>query len=146
MDKPPFSVSARAINLIAGISALIERCAIRMEQADALLFRKANRIKTIHSSLAIEGNGLTESQVSDLLDGTHVVAPLRQIQEAKNAIRAYEIYPSLNPFSVEDLLKSHGIMMEALSDDAGRFRRGMSVYLRERRQFILPLPQNGCHT
>ena len=95
-DKPPFSVSARAINLIAGISALI----IRMEQADALLFRKANRIKTIHSSLAIEGNGLTESQVSDLLDGKRVVAPLRQIQEAKNAIRAYEIYPSLNPFSV----------------------------------------------
>lgn len=124
MDKPPFSVSARAINLIAGISALIERCAIRMEQADALLLRKANRIKTIHSSLAIEGNGLTESQVSDLLDGKRVVAPLRQIQEAKNAIRAYEIYPSLNPFSVEDLLKSHGIMMEALSDYAGRFRRG----------------------
>ena len=56
MYIPPFTVSATAINLIAEISAQIERYAIRMEQEDGLRLRKANRIKTIHSSLAIEGS------------------------------------------------------------------------------------------
>lgn len=84
---PPFTVSAEAISLVAEISAQIERYAIRLEQEDGLRLRKANRIKTIHSSLAIEGNELTESQVSDILEGKNVVAPLRQIQEVKNSIR-----------------------------------------------------------
>lgn len=124
MYIPPFTVSSRAINLIAEISSTIERYAIRMEQSDSLRLRKVNRIKTIHSSLAIEGNNLTESQVCDIINGKNVVAPLKEIQEVKNAIATYELYPTLNPFSVEDLLKAHGVMMRALTGDAGRFRAG----------------------
>lgn len=66
---PSFTVSARAINLIAEISAQIERFAIRLEQEDALRLRKINRIKAIHSSLAIEGNTLSESEVFDIVEG-----------------------------------------------------------------------------
>ena len=124
MYIPPFTVSSEAINLIAEISGMIERYAIRLEQEDGLRLRKANRIKTIHSSLAIEGNTLTEGEVRDIIDGKNVVAPIKQIQEVKNAIATYELYPTLNPFSVKDLLKAHGVMMQALVDDAGRFRRG----------------------
>lgn len=124
MYIPPFTVSSEAINLIAEISGLIERYAIRLEQEDGLRLRKVNRIKTIHSSLAIEGNTLTEGEVRDIIDGKNVVAPIKQIQEVKNAIATYELYPMLNPFSVKDLLKAHGVMMQALVDDAGRFRRG----------------------
>ena len=72
---PPFTVSAEAINLIAEISGQIERYAIRLEQEDGLRLRKANRIKTIHSSLAIEGNTLSEDEVRDIIDGKNVVAP-----------------------------------------------------------------------
>ena len=121
---PPFTVSAKAINLIAEISGQIERYAIRMEQSDGLLLRKANRIKTIHSSLAIEGNTLSEDEVRDIIDGKTVVAPIRQIQEVKNAIKTYEMYPTLDAFSEKDLLKAHGVMMQALVDDAGHYRRG----------------------
>ena len=129
MYIPPFTVSAEAINLIAEISGQIERYAIRLEQEDGLRLRKANRIKTIHSSLAIEGNTLTEDEVRDIIDGKNVVAPIKQIQEVKNAIATYELYPSLNPFSVKDLLKAHGVMMQALVDDAGKFRRsGVGVF------------------
>lgn len=124
MYIPPFTVSAEAINLIAEISGLIERYAIRLEQEDGLLLRKVNRIKTIHSSLAIEGNTLNEDQVRDIIDGKTVVAPIKEIQEVKNAIATYNLYPTLNPYSVKDLLKAHGVMMQALMDDAGRFRRG----------------------
>ena len=121
---PPFSVSSRAVSLVAEISAQVERYAIRLEQTDGLRLRKANRIRTIHSSLAIEGNRLSEDQVHDILEGKHVVAPLREIQEVRNAIRTYELYPSLNPFDVNDLLKAHGVMMEALVDNPGKFRSG----------------------
>ena len=120
---PPFTISSTAISLIAEISALVERYAIRLE-AEGLRLRKANRIKTIHSSLAIEGNQLEEEQVSALLEGRHVVAPPREIQEVRNAIRTYDLYPSLNPFREADLLRAHGVMMEGLIDSAERYRRG----------------------
>ena len=129
MPTPPFTISPQAINLIADISAMIERYAIRLEQKDGLLLHRANRIKTIHSSLAIEGNHLSEDEVRDIVNGKTVVAPLREIQEVKNAIRTYDLYSSLNPFDVKDLLKAHAVMMEALTDDAGKFRRsGVGVF------------------
>jgi len=110
--------------LIAKISSQLERYAIRMEQEDTLRLRRANRIKTIHSSLAIEGNTLSEGDVQAVLEGKKVVAPLKEIQEVKNAIKTYELYPKLNPFSVQDLLLAHGTMMSGLVNEAGKFRKG----------------------
>jgi Fic family protein len=124
MYKPPFTVSPKAINLIASISSQIERYAIKMEQGNTLRLRRANRIKTIHSSLAIEGNTLSEGEVQAVLEGKTVVAPLKEIQEVRNAIKTYELYPKLNPFSLQDLLLAHGTMMAGLVDEAGMFRKG----------------------
>ncbi len=124
MYRPPFTVSSKAINLIAKISSQIERYAIKMEQGDTLRLRKVNRIKTIHSSLAIEGNKLSEGEVRAILEGKKVVAPLKEIQEVRNAIKTYELYPELNPFSVQDLLLAHGTMMAGLVDEVGMFRSG----------------------
>ena len=124
MYKPPFTVSPKAINLIASISSQIEKYAIKMEQGDTLRLRRANRIKTIHSSLAIEGNTLSEGEVQAVLEGKTVVAPLREIQEVRNAIKTYELYPNLDPFSIQDLLLAHGTMMAGLVDEAGMFRKG----------------------
>lgn len=121
---PPFSVSAKAIRLVAEISALIERYAIRMEQGDGLLLRKANRIKTIHSSLAIEGNELSEDDVRTLLEGKSVVAPIQQLQEVRNAIRCYEESGYWDAYCVDDMLKAHHCMMEGLCSRAGAFRSG----------------------
>lgn len=89
MYTPPFTVSAKAINLIAEISAQIERYSILMEQSDSLRLRKANRVKTVHSSLAIEGNTLSEGDVTAILEGKTVIAPQRQILEVKNALETY---------------------------------------------------------
>lgn len=124
MYNPPFTISPKAINLIASISGQIERYAIKMEQGDTLRLRRANRIKTIHSSLAIEGNTLSEGEVQAVLEGKTVVAPLKEIQEVRNAIKTYELYPKLDPFSIQDLLLAHGTMMAGLVDEAGIFRKG----------------------
>lgn len=106
MATPPFKITSRILNLVAEISAKIERYAILLEQDTELRLRKANRIKTIHSSLAIEGNELTEGQVRDIINGKNVVAPLREIQEVKNAIATYDLFPTLNPFDEKDLLRA----------------------------------------
>ena len=124
MYKPPFTISPKAINLIASISSQLERYAIKMEQSDSLRLRRANRIKTIHSSLAIEGNTLSEGEVKAVLEGETVIAPLKEIQEVRNAIKTYELYPKLDPFSLQDLLLAHGTMMAGLVDEAGMFRKG----------------------
>jgi len=97
--KPPFTVSSKAISMIAEISALIERYAVHLER-DSLKLRKANKIRTIQSSLAIEGNKLSEAQVEDILNGKKVVAPIREIQEVKNAIKTYDDFQNFNPFSI----------------------------------------------
>ena len=84
--QPNFTVSTAAISMVAEISALLERYTITQEAAESLKLRRVNKIKTIQSSLAIEGNTLSVKQVTDILDGKRVIAPLREIQEVKNAI------------------------------------------------------------
>ena len=122
--QPNFTVSAAAISMVAEISALIVRYTITQEAADSLKLRRANKIKTIQSTLAIEGNTLSLKQVTDIIDGKRVVAPLREIQEVKNAIAAYDLFSELDSFSVPDLLKAHNIMMTALIEEPGKFRKG----------------------
>lgn len=129
MYTPPFKITSRILNLVAEISAKIERYAILLEQDTQLRLRKANRIKTIHSSLAIEGNELTEGQVRDIINGRNVVAPLREIQEVKNAIATYDLFPILNPFDEKDLLLAHKTMMQSLVDNPGHWRtNGVGVF------------------
>lgn len=140
--KPPFTVTANIVSLIANISSQIERYAIRLEKEDSLLLRKINRIKTIQGSLAIEGNTLSESIITEIIEGKHVVAPIREIQEVKNAIRTYDAFHKFNPFSIKDMLKAHGIMMEVLVDDAGRFRNGnVGVFAGNKPVHVAPQPE-----
>lgn len=120
--EPPFKITEAIVNLVAEISAKAERFVIRLEQPDGLRLRRVNQIQSIHSSLAIEGNTLSEDQVTDIIDGKRVLAPAREILEVKNALRTYEMYSSLNALSEKDLLKAHGVMMQGMIPDAGRYR------------------------
>lgn len=129
MYTPPFSVSPTIVNLIAEISTHLGRLGNDNEGAESVLLRKVNRLKTIHSSLAIEGNNLTVNEVADIINGKNVIAPLREIQEVKNAVKVYDAFSSFDAFSEKDLLAAHRMMMEALVDSPGRYRTGgVGVY------------------
>jgi len=142
--KPPFTVSSKAISMIAEISALVERYAIHLEQ-NSLKLRKANKIKTIQSSLAIEGNNLSEKQVGDILNGKQVIAPIREIQEVKNAIKTYDNFQKFNPFSISDLLTAHGQMMDTLVAEAGKFRSGgVGVFNDDKAIHVAPPANRVC--
>lgn len=80
--------------------------------------RRVNRIKSIQSSLAIENNTLSLEQVTDVLNGKRVLGPQDDILAVKNAFAVYKILPELDPFSLEDLKKAHGVMMNGLVERA----------------------------
>lgn len=121
--EPPFKITAKSINMISEISAFVERAKINSEKADNLKLIKINRMKTIRGSLAIEGNSLSEEQVTALIDGKHIIAPLKEIQEVRNAIKVYESFDEFDAYDWKDLLKAHEIMAFGLVDHPGHFRK-----------------------
>ena len=120
---PPYTITPAILNLVEQIGEQIGRTNEAAIRAN-LRLRRANRIRTIQGSLAIEGNTLSEEQISTILEGKHVIAPLREVQEVRNAIKVYEKYPEWDPASEADLLEAHELLMVGLLDAPGRYRSG----------------------
>ena len=116
---PPYKITPKIIDLVATISEAVGGFYAQEE----LRLHRINRIKTIQGSLAIEGNTLSTDQITAILDGKPVVAPINEVQEVRNAIKAYQLLDELNPNSMDDLLKAHLTMEAGLIDDAGSFRK-----------------------
>ena len=122
--KPPFHMTDKMISLIAEISEQVGRITVLQEDTIRTHLRRENRIRTIHSSLAIEHNSLSLEQVTAILDGKRVLGNPNEIKEVQNAYDAYELMLQLNPASVDDLLKAHKLMMNGLMSENGKFRSG----------------------
>lgn len=122
IKQPPFTITNGMIEKIAEIAELTGRISAVSQLYKNLTLRRKNRIRTIYSSLAIEQNILTVEQVTAVLNGKHVLAPPKDIEEVKNAYEIYEILDKLDMYSIDDLLKAHGIMMKGLINEAGEFR------------------------
>ena len=120
---PPYTITSPILDLVERIGEAIGRAEEVSGRAD-LRLRRANRIRSIRGSLAIEGNTLTEEQISAIFDGKTVVTPLREIQEVRNAIKVYEKFIQWNPANQTGLLKAHEMLMAGLLDAPGRYRRG----------------------
>lgn len=116
---PPYTITPRITHLVAQISEAIGGYYAH----ENLRLHRVNRIQTILGTLAIEGNTLSAEQVTAVLEGKPIVAPLNEVQEVRNAIRAYELLDELDPYRMEDLLRAHATMEAGLIDDAGQFRR-----------------------
>lgn len=120
--KPPYNITPLILAKVASISEKIG------EVKTAYLFhppaelRRSNRIKTIQSSLEIEGNTMTVEQVTALINNKRVLAPEKDILEVRNAIATYEQIDSFKPFSLKSLLKAHRLLMNGLVNNAGNLR------------------------
>ena len=121
---PPFTFTSAMVNLIAEISELVGKLTMSGSLQRNPRLRRNNRIQTIHSSLAIENNTLTLSQVTNIIQGKRVLGPPDEIREVKNAYEAYEQLLRLNPYSLDDLLYAHKILMADLVQEAGVLRSG----------------------
>ena len=121
--QPPFSITPTVLNLVVEIGELLGHWSAKRGQTSPLL-RKENRIRTIQASLAIEHNSLSMEQVTALLEGKRVLAPAKDIQEVRNAIRAYELMPGWHKANISDLLAAHKTLMIGLVDSPGVLRSG----------------------
>ncbi|GGD26295.1 Fic family protein [Flavobacterium orientale] len=120
--KPPYTITDKMLALVASISEKIGAINATHLYKPATELRKKNRIKTIQSSLEIEGNTLTEEQITALLENKRVIAPPKDILEVQNAIKVYEQLTTFKPYQLKDLEKAHAVLMQGLLDTAGKLR------------------------
>ncbi len=125
--KPPYKITSKILDLISTISEKIgEVKSARLIKPPTEL-RKRNRIKTIQSSLEIEGNTLTFKQITDLIDNKRVLAPQKDILEVKNAINVYENLNKFKVYDIKSLCSAHKMLMDNLVKNAGNIRNNTAV-------------------
>ena len=139
MYTPPFEITSKIIELISNISEKIGEINYLQNNPYNIKLRKENRIKTIHSSLAIENNSLSLEQITAIIDGKRVLGNPNEIQEVQNSIQAYDLLLSLNPYKEKDLLKAHKLMMQDLVDRNGKYRTdGVGIFDGEKVVHLAP--------
>ena len=121
---PPFDITNIMLDRISNIMKKIGKLENYKDLNKMPVLRRNNRIRSIHSSLAIEANSLSFDQVKDIIDGKKVIGPQDEIQEVKNAYEAYKLIKEVNQYSIKDLKKVHGVMTYLTVDESGEFRKG----------------------
>ncbi|WP_417904949.1 Fic family protein [Candidatus Tisiphia endosymbiont of Micropterix aruncella] len=138
-NKPPFQVSNKVLTLLQDIAYELGILSGAKLSLPAVKLRKSNQIKTIHSSLAIEGNSLSLDQITNIIDGKPVLGSKNDIIEVNNAIKLYNNLHKLNPLSIDYLLEAHRLLMQELIVDNGYFRAsGVGIFKGDEITHIAP--------
>ncbi len=139
MYAPPFHITSRIIDLISRISEKIGEFNLFANSPRHIELRKENRIRTIHSSLAIENNTLSLEQITAIVQGKRVFGAPNEIQEVKNAVQTYNLLLKLNPYNEHDLLNAHRLMMKDLVVRNGCYRTaGVGIFDGRRMIHVAP--------
>ncbi len=139
---PPFSITNQMLTLVAQIAEKTGKVSNYRSFETKPHLRRNNRIRSIHSSLAIEANSLSLDEVKSVISGKTVIGPQKEIQEVKNAYRAYEMLGQFDPYSLDDLKKLHGVMTYLTVQESGVFRNhNEGVFNGDRCIFMAPPPE-----
>lgn len=122
--KPPFTITNKMLDYVSSIMEKVGKLDNYTNFNKMPVLRRNNRIRSIHSSLAIEANSLSLNQVKDVIAGRTVIGPQKEIQEVKNAYNAYEMIKNVDAYSIKDLKKVHGVMTYLTVNESGEFRKG----------------------
>lgn len=144
--KPPYDITPIILKLISSISEKIGALnAVNLDKQSPQL-RKQNRIKTIHSSLQIEGNTLTEEQITALIENKRVIGPEKDVLEVLNAIKVYEKLDQYKPTSSKSFLDAHSTLMKGLIPDFGKYRQqGVGIVKGTKVTHVAPPHKNVPH-
>ncbi|MDD6245238.1 MAG: Fic family protein [bacterium] len=119
---PPFEISNEMLQKVSDIMEKIGKLDSYSNLDKTPYLRKQTKINSVHSSVAIENNPLSLEQVKDVINGKLVIGEQKDIQEVKNAYKTYEMLKDINPYSIDDLKKVHGVMTFLVEDVSGEFR------------------------
>ncbi len=120
--KPPYDITPKILKLITSISEKLGEINATYLSKQSPKLRKQNRIKTIHSSLQIEGNTLTEEQITALIENKRVIGPEKDVIEVLNAIKLYDNIEKYKFYSDKSFLKAHKELMNGLIQNPGKYR------------------------
>ncbi len=141
--KPPYEITSRILQLVTQISEKIGEINANLLDKPSPKLRKQNRIKTIHSSLKIEGNTLTEEQITAIIESKRVIGPQKDIKEVLNAIEVYNQFEKLKYHNEKDFLKAHKTIMIGLIENPGKYRKqGVGIVKGTKVEHIAPPSQN----
>jgi Fic family protein len=141
--KPPYDISPKILKLITAISEKIGEVNANYLTKQSPQLRKQNRIKTIHSSLQIEGNTLTEEQITALIENKRVIGPEKEVLEVLNAIKVYEKLEDYELDSDKSFLKAHQELMQGLIESAGKYRKkGVGIMKGSKVEHVAPPYEN----
>jgi Fic family protein len=122
MYKTPFTITPLILTTSTRIQEILGELKTSTLVKPPLKLRKENKIKTVHHSLAIEGNALTQEQVTALFEKKRVIGPEKDITEIQNALGLYDILERLDPMKEKELLKAHSLLMKGLIKTPGKYR------------------------
>jgi Fic family protein len=144
--KPPYDITPKILQFIRSISEKIGEVNANYLSKQTPQLRKQNRIKTIHSSLQIEGNTLTEEQITALIENKRVIGPEKDVLEALNAIQVYENLQAFKFSTDKSFLKAHLQLMNGLIKSAGKYRKqGVGIVHGTKVEHIAPPHENVPH-
>jgi len=125
MDKkPPYTITEKAADYLAKIAETVTRLELGTKFMRDIQLHRENRLRTIHSSLAIEGNTLSLDEVTAVIEGKVVAGRQEEIKEVKNAYEAYDKVMTFDPYSIDDFLTAHKLVTQGLLKESGTFRSG----------------------
>lgn len=141
--KPPYDITPNILKRISSISEKIGEVNANYLSKQSPQLRKQNRIKTIHSSLQIEGNTLSEEQITALIENKRVIGPEKDVMEVLNAIKVYEKLKDYTYSSDKSFLKAHQQLMKGLIESAGKYRKqGVGIVKGTKVEHIAPPHKN----
>lgn len=141
--KPPYEITSQILKFVSSISEKIGEVNAKYLIKTNPTLRKQNQIKTIHSSLSIEGNTLTEEQITAILENKRVVGPQKDILEVLNALEVYKNINKLKPHKEKDFLKAHKLLLEKLIENPGKYRnQGVGIVKGSKVEHIAPPYEN----
>lgn len=144
--NPPYQITPEIVKLIASVSEKLGQINAKFLDKPSPKLRKENRIKTIHASLSIEGNTLTEEQITALIENKRIIGPEKDVNEVLNAISVYNQLDSFDPESSKSFLKAHEILMKGLLPENGKYRnKGVGIIAGDKLAHMAPPAENVPH-
>jgi len=141
--KPPYEITTEILKFISSISEKIGEVNAKFLIKTNPTLRKQNQIKTIHSSLSIEGNTLTEEQITAILENKRVVGSEKDILEVLNALEVYKNINKLKPYNEKDFLSAHKLLLQKLIQNPGKYRnQGVGIVKGSKVEHIAPPFEN----
>jgi Fic family protein len=124
--KPIYHISDETKYYLDEIDRKLSLIKINDKQKRKYMITKS-KVRSIHSSLAIEENSLSLLAVESLYEEKTVLGKRHEIQEVKNAIKVYNKINTYDYKNELDLINVHKLLMKYMNEDNGYRNHGEGV-------------------